>query len=139
LLVYLAGSFGRRVQLRGYRAALEIRGHQVTSRWLAADRGNTDQLEHDALVQLLARQARENLEDIERAQAFILFTENGHTPRSAPRGTRHVEFGYALGILRARRTLNYRVLVVWRAENMFHYAPEIEVFPTFTDALATFP
>jgi len=139
--VYLASRYSRRLELCGYRDQLQRMGHTVTSRWL----NGSHQISRDgvpinddgeALIEstrltpeaaaLREQFALDDLEDIERADVLIAFSE---LPRStASRGGRHVEFGYALAI-------NRIIWVVGTPENLFHYLPHVSVFLTFSDVI----
>lgn len=137
--IYLAARYSRRLELCGYRAELEMLGHNVTSRWLNGDHQISDAgtpigESGEALVEgddgsnseLAARLrehfAQEDIADIERSDVFIAFTE---PPRStASRGGRHVELGFALA-------LNMPVYVVGHRENVFCWLPEVKFFESW--------
>jgi hypothetical protein len=139
--IYLASRYSRRVELCGYRDQLSKLGYLVQARWL--DGGH--QLDNagapigdngEALIEagnceranlLRARFANDDWEDVCSAEIQINFTE---PPRSsANRGGRHVELGIALA-----RT--QRVIVVGHRENIFHWLPQIEFYPSFDEAVA---
>jgi nucleoside 2-deoxyribosyltransferase len=61
-----------------------------------------------------------DLGDVDRADAVVLYTEP--YGMAVPGGGRHVEFGYGLG-------RGKRVVVVGPLENIFHWHPEVKVFP----------
>lgn len=139
--VYLAARYSRREELCVYREWLRAAGATVTSRWLDGDHQVTDgQLlgaenaeviegdsQHESAVALRARFAREDWEDLKKADVVVAFTE---PPRSnASRGGRHVEFGAALA-------WGIRCLVVGPRENVFHCLNAVEVFDTWQDASA---
>ena len=87
----------------------------------------------DVLERDLRRCATEDVEDIERADLFMAFAESPSNTRFPPRGGRHVEMGVAIEIHRHRPA--FRIMTVWRRENVFHYLPEVEFYPTFNVAL----
>jgi nucleoside 2-deoxyribosyltransferase len=122
--VYLAAQFARRDELRGYRDALAVSGVVVTSRWL-------DSHEDDGhcMPAYLARCAVEDLEDIDRADMVVCFTESPET--SAKRGGRHVELGYAL----AR---GKTVIVAGPRENVFCHLPQVLHIPVEGEFLTAF-
>lgn len=139
--VYLAARYSRLEELRTYRAWCERAGIEVTSRWLDGDHQILDgQLlgaddaeviegdsQHADAVALRKRFAREDWEDLKRADLVVSFTE---PPRSnASRGGRHVEFGAALA-------WGIRCMVVGPRENVFHCLDAVEVFDTWHDASA---
>ncbi len=151
--IYLAARYSRREELQGYRAELEQRGHEVTSRWVWTDHD----LPLDAdpgLGGLGVRFAMEDWEDLLRSDCVISFTEDPtqRVPGRA-RGGRHVEFGIALAVraLRFKGCLHhgrecalrppvpFRPIVVGARENVFHHLPEIEFFATWPEALASLP
>jgi hypothetical protein len=112
---YLAARYSRRFELRRYRKQLARLGHTVTSRWLD---GKSDE---DAAT------AHRDLQDVERADALILFCEK---PRCPTRGGRFIETGYALGLGKAVTAIGVDI------ENIFLYLPDIMRFDTWTDCLA---
>jgi len=116
--VYLSGRFGWREELNRYREELAQLGVEVTSRWLTDP---TPDLTDEAW-RLLASKDRE---DIERAEAFVLFADSSRDSG----GGRHVEFGIALA-------LGKRVIVVGEIENLFQCLAEVEVVTSWDEALA---
>lgn len=139
--VYLAARYSRREELCVYREWLHAAGATVTSRWLDGDHQVTDgQLlgaadaeiiegdsQHEEAVRLRERFAREDWEDLKKADVVVAFTE---PPRSsASRGGRHVEFGAALA-------WGIRCLVVGPRENVFHCLNVVDVFETWQDVSA---
>jgi len=119
LKLYLAGRYGRRKELLGYANTLKEQGHTITSRWLNgeheyADSNSTEEQERSW--------AKDDLDDIDSCDMLIAFTEcGGKSASGASRGGRHVELGYALGMLK-------EVIVCGEAENIFCNTP-------ITDAL----
>lgn len=93
LKLYLAGRYGRRLELRAYAEQLRAIGHTVTSRWLDC--------EHEAFDDAPTREqmldwAEDDTSDINDADVFVAFTEAPDSQYG--RGGRHVEFGYALAM-----------------------------------------
>lgn len=80
--IYVAGPYVARESLLQTKSEIEAHGHEVTSRWLLGS--------HDDLAPIIC--ATDDLEDIERADALILFLDRG--PGS--RGGMYVELGYAI-------------------------------------------
>ena len=109
--VYLAAPFSmaRQVETQ-YAQDLARRGLPVVSQW--------HRLPHPTD---LGRAAERDLEDILEAHTFILLA---NLRSRANRGGRHVEFGFAL----AR---GKRIIVVGAHQNLFHYLPNVEVYPTW--------
>lgn len=122
--VYLAAQFGRRSELVQYAAQLKQKGWSVTSRWLFEDTTTptTVQLK-DCAKDYRIRCARRDLQDINRSDVLIFFSESEMTPR----GSRHVEFGYALA-----KQLD--IVVIGPTENIFHeYARVFEKWEDFME------
>lgn len=146
MIIYLASRYSRRLELCGYRDALRAMGHEVTSRWLDGGHqiddagvpigdGGERLVEGDGgddserAAELRERFAREDIEDLVRAEALIAFTE---PPRSsASRGGRHVELGIALGRNVAIRQQVCRIAVVGYRENVFCWLPGITFWNGF--------
>lgn len=139
--IYLAARYSRRAELCRYRLELQQMGHWVEARWLDGNHqlddsgkpiGNTgENLVEDGdsrrAAELRAKFARDDFEDVTRAELVVNFTE---PPRSsANRGGRHVEFGIALA-------LGIRVIVVGYRENIFHWVPEVEFYQSWEEARA---
>ena len=134
--VYFAARYSRREELLQYAQELEKRGVTVTSRWLKGDHQATDDdLECD--LQWSASLAKDDLEDVERANMLIEFSEE---PRSVKtRGGRHVEMGYALALTKQDPYpgwMRYRVIVVGPRENVFDTLPSVVWYETWEDCLA---
>jgi hypothetical protein len=141
--IYLASRYSRRLELCGYREQLTALGYTVKARWLngqhqisaagepigesgeklvEGDDGSTSIRSAERRAQF----AQEDYDDVRDASIVISFTE---PPRSnASRGGRHVEFGIALAT-------GSRVIVVGHRENIFHWLPAAEFYPTWDDAL----
>ncbi|MCA1845765.1 MAG: hypothetical protein LC792_21740, partial [Actinobacteria bacterium] len=98
-----------------YCDELAAAGIVVTSRWLTDP---TPELTDDAWRALAVK----DLEDIQRAEALVLFAE--HAPSG---GGRHVEFGIALG-------LGKRLVVVGGIENLFQRLPRVDLAETWAEA-----
>jgi len=87
--IYLAHNFKARWWLRDYVSLLEKMGHEVTSRWISQNytQSRTPEIEQ--------RIALEDLQDISRADALILFTDQyGDTPGKG----KFIEYGYAYAL-----------------------------------------
>lgn len=116
LKVYIAGRYAEKRRLTQLAEQLREMGTQVTSTWLEEPHAPDTKLK-DLAKGLSATYAAKDLEDIERADVLIFFSEDPDT--ATVRGGRHVEFGYALAIKRP-------ILVVGPLENIFHYLPQIQ-------------
>lgn len=149
--IYLAARYSRREELVGYRKQLQELGHTVQARWLNGEhqlandgtpigesgesliegtlRSGERLSEHEQserASKLRTQFALDDWEDVNAAELVISFTE---PPRSkANRGGRHVEYGIALAN-------KVRVMVVGHRENIFHWLPCVEFFPTWDEAL----
>lgn len=123
--VYLAARYSQKGDMQCVAAILQAKGIEVTSSWLSEQwpPGTTmDQID----VKELAMYAEQDLADIAAVDTLILFSIDPMI--AGVRGGRHVEFGYALGIVR-------RVIVVGVHENIFHYIPKVEHCATIVDLL----
>jgi nucleoside 2-deoxyribosyltransferase len=128
--IYLAAQYGRREELNRYRVELHNRGFVVTSRWLNDGHHMPDHSPSDYKNLENQRFALEDWKDLAAADIVVSFTEPS---RSGPaRGGRHVEFGAALAMEKTCFVVGYR-------ENVFHYLPQVQFFPTWegvVDAIA---
>lgn len=124
--IYIAGRYSRRDYFREVRDRLLAAGHQVTSRWLEEDKPLQTQMGDDS-DEFYVETSRVDLEDIYNANAVLFFSEDPLV--GTPRGGRHVEFGYALGLLKP-------IYVVGPRENVFHYNPLVVHFDSLEDFLA---
>lgn len=124
--IYLMARYQRHPEMQGVATRLEALGHTVTSRWIWGKHDVQDVLVGTGhLGTLEAQFAREDIEDLQRADCGIAFSE---PPRSPSRGGRHVEFGMALAG-------GLRCIVVGGAEHVFHALPTVEHVP---DVLALY-
>lgn len=137
--IYLAARYSRRLELCGYRAQLEDRGHKVPARWLdgahqisnegipLTEEGERRFEEGHPSADLLRTQfALHDYSDVLAADMLIAFTEE---PRSGTsRGGRHVELGIALGA-------EIPVTVVGPRENLFCSLPQVTVYPDWPSLL----
>lgn len=124
--LYLAARYSRRLELCGYREQLEALGFEVTSRWLDGEHAQLDGQWAGLPTETVSEWARDDMEDIESAEFFILFSEEpGNGGR---RGGRHVELGYAIAS-------GAQCMIVGPRENTFHCLRDIQVFPTFKECI----
>lgn len=137
--IYLVARYDRKAELRGYAEDLRALGHTISASWLeegdaeAAYNWNPD----PAMYRRFARQA---IDDLMASDCSIHFTEpptrelvSGVTAR----GGRHVELGLAYG-LRDYTAVDgdaHRIVIVGPRENVFHYLPAVDHFPTWDEAL----
>ena len=119
--IYLAATYTRLTEMQEYARRLRAAGHSILSRWIYGGH-ETHDIAGDTEK---ARFAREDLEDLDRADAVLIFTEFTGALSS---GGRHVEFGYALA-------KGKRAIIVGERENLFHYAPGAEQVENFEEAL----
>jgi hypothetical protein len=126
--IYLAARYSRYPEMCRHRADLQRLGHWVTSRWIDGNHSMDNGVSIQASDAERSRFAREDHEDLRTADCVISFTEE---PRAkvGSRGGRHVEFGMAV-------ELGKRLLVVGYRENVFHWLPGVEFYPTWDEALA---
>jgi hypothetical protein len=141
---YFAARFSRNAEMRRYRARLcaYVDGAEVSARWIDPT-GDPDPCVGERLNADPARAweyARADLEDINRADVLVEFTETPDAPGGFPSaGGRHVEFGYALAV--REEELRFpgpalRLVIVGPRENVFHAHPAVEVFADFDAFLA---
>jgi nucleoside 2-deoxyribosyltransferase len=130
--VYFAGPYQWKERITEYaKQFTTLLGVGVTSTWLDESHAPTTQLQ-DVPEDLNVKYATQDLRDINRADAFVLFAVPA-TDTPIPRAGRHVEFGYAL----ARGLPIY--VVGLEKENIFHYLPgKVQHFETFADLVAFF-
>lgn len=122
MLIYLSTRFSRQGEMLAVRQRLEKLGHDCVSRWL--DEPSPEEQVGD----WQERVAEDDLEDIEGADIFVLFTDGADSP-DAWRGGRHVELGFALGRGRS-------VVLIGPRENVFHHLEQVAVFPDLEAWLA---
>lgn len=130
--VYFAASFSRQAELQVYADDLEAYGIEVTSQWIR-EPASAEQLKVDANIGVEGDTdtqigyAETDLLDIHAADTLIAFThESGKGPA---RGSRHVEFGYALA--KGKQTI-----VIGPVENIF-YNLATKRYDNFGDLLET--
>lgn len=102
--LYLAGSWLRRDEIRKYADELKSIGIEITSRWLYSH-GECTSLEEEY------SDALEDLDDIRKADALILFTSG--PAGGYQTGGRHFETGYAWA-------KGLDLFIVGPRENIFH-------------------
>lgn len=103
---------------------LERLGHECTARWITSDDkfGSSEYTDDER-----RRLALMDEEDVRRGtDGLILLAE---MPGHLVPGGKHVESGMAL-------TLGYRVYVVGRRENVFHWHPQVSVFENIETLVA---
>lgn len=123
--IYIAARYSRRDEMKALARQLHERGFVVTSRWLDEDKPLNTQLGDDS-EDFYRMTAEIDLEDVRKADTILFFAEDPKV--GTPRGGRHVEFGYALG-------LGKRLLVIGGEENIFHYLPQVRCFRNQEDFL----
>lgn len=126
--VYLASRYSRRLELCEHRTTLKALGVEVTGRWLNGGHQVDDQgitlgevgvAEVEEGSPLAGKFAQDDVEDVDRADSLILFTNE---PRSAPmRGGAFVEMGLALA-------WGKPVIVVGPRANVFCWLPGVMHF-----------
>ncbi len=119
LKVYLAARFQEAPAMRSFAALLKASGIDTTSRWF----DGTHELRSD-LDEAKQRQrfAAEDLEDIDAADALVLFNPAEH--HRSGTGGRHVEVGYAIGTQKP-------IFIVGARENVFHWHPSVTAVGDF--------
>ena len=129
--IYVAGPYQHKIYISSCAEDLRKIGIEVTSSWLEENHAPNTQLSElsDAVN---TRYALADLRDIDRADAFVLFTVAANLP-PIPRAGRHVEFGYALAH-------GLPIYVVGKErENIFHYLPgKVRHFDTWNELVDFF-
>lgn len=116
--IYLAASYGRRLELRSYRDEAISAGILVTSSWLNG--------EEDKTPEAREMYARTDLADIDACDILVLFTEHRDVPFR--RGGKMFEAGYAFA-------KGKPVYAVPHEQNIFLELPEIRKFCSWKDCL----
>ena len=115
--IYLAAPFSEIYLMRKWRTVVEISGHVCTSRWLECDPEEPWGSQEVAQI---------DLDDIDASDVLI---SHALPDSLLPRGSRHVEFGYALG--KGKRLIN----VGAGPENIFHRLPGVVTVPDIYQAM----
>ena len=118
--VYLAAKFDRRDEMRAVADTLHTCGHDVVSRWLNAEK---DDSESDDAAQTLW--AIVNIADVLRCDVLVFFSERAGSPGAA-RGGRQVDLGAALAA-------GKKVIVVGPVEHVYHRHPRVTVVRNLTE------
>lgn len=121
--VYLAARYSRREELAAYADELRALDIEVTSRWLTG--AHNAPSEDDNKNAIWQQYAIDDVEDVLAADTVVSFTETPLTPTL--RGGRHVEYGIAAHA-------GKRLVLVGERENIFHWLPGVECYPTWQDA-----
>jgi hypothetical protein len=125
-IVYLAGRYSRREELAGYAEGLIALGlFRCEARWLVEPHDWDGTAEGEGL-KLAQRYALDDLEDLGRAHAVVVFTEEAGAYR---RGGSLVEYGLALAMQK-------HVVVVGPAPNVFITLPMVVRYADWAAALA---
>lgn len=112
--IYLAAMWSERDATRNRSIAVQMDGHEVTSRWLNPNIDNQGE----------AAGAEMDLEDIDRSDVLILFTLPLGTMYSG--GGRQWEAGHA-------HAKGKRVIICGDREHVFCHLPSVEVYDTFDE------
>ena len=117
--VYIAARYSRKNEIARLVPIFGAHGISVCSRWLRETEALDCKLS-DFSPEFCRDIAEVDLEDIEMCDAMVFFSEDPLV--GTPRGGRHVEFGFALG-------LGKRIVVIGGAENIFHHLPGVVHYP----------
>lgn len=123
--VYIAASYGRRVEMVGRAKELRERGHVSTASWIEGKHESLDT--SSDFGGRAAEFATDDIWDIVTSEWIVMFTDPPGTPA---RGGRHFELGYALG-MRHFADGEAEVAIIGEPENVFHSLPEIHYFPSW--------
>lgn len=125
--VYLAASWTRRQEIRGYANELLSHGIRVRSRWLE----ETECHDELAFEQFLQQNALIDTEDIRRSDVLVRFTDDlsaAFVPSRLATGARMFETGYAYA-------LGKHVVVVGGNQCVFDRLPEITHVPDLSSLI----
>lgn len=120
--VYMGARYARRHELRVYSSQGNGVGVENVGRWIYFD------LPQDADTHALAKEAQRDWDDVVKAEAFVLFTEDAEPADAPSKGGMHVELGIAL----AHRK---RIIIVGPPGNLYHHLGGIKQFATWAQAL----
>ena len=123
--VYLAAQYPRRNEMRQVAKLIQANNIDVTSRWLLETDALDSTLHQDNVIKNLGLGLQDR-SDIDAADTLVLFAEDPSI--GFKRGTRHVEFGYAMG-------KGKRLIVISGPENVFQYFPEVVHYASLGDFL----
>lgn len=127
--IYLASRYSRYQEMQEIRDILIAAGHAVTSRWIdGAHQINDDGWSDEKKLKEYRRFAAEDLEDLQKADLLLSFTEQPGPSSSL--GGRHVEFGLSLG--------SKKSIIIGPRENVFHYLAQVDWFPDFDSFCRSF-
>ena len=122
--VYLAAPYSTKDVIMQYANELRAVGVAVTSSWLEEPHAPNTQMA-ELTDEVHEKYAIRDVEDIDAADAFVLFTD---PTKAVVRQGRTFEFGYAVA---KGKTI---VIVGTEHENIFHYLPGLYRFPNWTAA-----
>ena len=118
--VYLAARYSRKNEIAALIPVFGAHGISVCSRWLREPHPPDIKL-CEVSPKFCRDTAQIDLEDIEACDTLVFFAEDPLV--GTPRGGRHVEMGFALGI-------GKRIVVIGaEKENIFHYLPQVVHYP----------
>jgi nucleoside 2-deoxyribosyltransferase len=123
--VYLAARYSRKDEISKLVPLFGAHGISVCSRWLHETSSPGAELT-DLSPEFCRETAEVDLEDIEMCDTLVFFAEDPLV--GTPRGGRHVEMGFALGI-------GKRIAVVGNPENIFHFMPGVTVYESLNQFL----
>jgi hypothetical protein len=127
--VYLGSRYSRREELLVFKADLESRGYEVTSRWLGGEYGDLVGKTGEVGGNDEARVAAEHdIADIEAADCVVIFTDPPGQGGPKGRGGFHVEFGIAL-------EAGKRLLLIGHRLSSFHHLGGVIFYPNWHEAL----
>jgi nucleoside 2-deoxyribosyltransferase len=123
--VYIAAPYSMKDIIALRAKELADHGIECTSTWVTEPHKPTIQMDELAAAQHRFY-AIQDVNDVKRAHIMVFHTD---PTKTLVRAGRHVEFGMAA-------VLNIPILVVGEErENIFHYLPFVEHFPTWEAAL----
>lgn len=140
--IYIAATYGRRLEVMGIAIRLADWGHEITSEDWHHQTDEQKQQEYeewqrgrrwddDEPVSFDQWCARRDLEGVRDAD-MLVFVTDVDTPYQST-GGRHLELGYALGLG------GKYICLIGEPENIFHSMRSIQIFPTWKDFFEALP
>jgi len=119
--IYVAAPFDGREAAAAAQIELEGYGLVTTSSWIEK---HLKGLDEELPAWQLAQEARQDLQDIDRAHYFVLLNDQA-LPQSTS-GGRHFEMGYALAQKK-------EVFLLGPRTSVFHYLPAVNVLKSLEE------
>lgn len=134
--VYVAAPWTRKSEAQHYADALEAAGHTITKKWWEHREvpGYLDPAIGEAELAELEQQAKEDVEGVLNAQAFVLLNLEKSEGKSVETGLAFASAAFYVN--GATNSGVSRFILVGGKSNLFHYAPVWEDALTPADVVA---